>query len=121
MGIDNIEKFISGTTKLGLSLNLRQLEQFSTYYKELVDWNRRMNLTRITSYQEVLVKHFLDSLTVTLAFKQPLAGGGFSVIDVGTGAGLPGIPLKPVSFLGKEELHFTSGNIQDGKTPFVFR
>ncbi len=89
-----MEKLIAGARKLGLQLNPSQLEQFHIYYQELVDWNKRMNLTAITGYEDVQVKHFLDSLTVTLAFKSPLAGTGSSIIDVGTGAGLPGIPLK---------------------------
>ncbi len=88
-----MRKLIDGALKLGLPLSSRQLEQFNIYYQELLDWNKRMNLTAITSYEEVQIKHFLDSLTVTLAFKPPL-GAGFSVIDVGSGAGLPGIPLK---------------------------
>jgi 16S rRNA (guanine527-N7)-methyltransferase len=89
-----MEKLKSGAQKLGLSLTSEQLEQFEIYYKELVDWNRRVNLTSITSYEEVQVRHFLDSLTVMLAIKTPEAGESFSVIDVGTGAGLPGMPLK---------------------------
>ena len=89
-----MEKLKSGAQKLGLHLSQQQLELFEMYYRELVDWNRKINLTRITGYEEVQLKHFLDSLTVTLATK-PLAGGeSLSVIDVGTGAGLPGIPLK---------------------------
>ena len=84
----------SGAQKLGLRLTPAQLEQFNIYYQELVDWNRKVNLTSITGYEEVQVSHFLDSLTVTLALKPPSGGGGFGVIDVGTGAGLPGIPLK---------------------------
>jgi 16S rRNA (guanine527-N7)-methyltransferase len=91
-----MEKLKSGAQKLGLYLSPEQLEQFSIYYSELVDWNRRMNLTSITGYEEVQVGHFLDSLTVTLALKLPLGGESFSVIDVGTGAGLPGIPLRIV-------------------------
>jgi 16S rRNA (guanine527-N7)-methyltransferase len=88
-----MEKLSSGAAALGLPLNPRQLEQFSHYYQELVSWNRRMNLTRITDYDEVQVKHFLDSLTVILAY--PLAGGrDFRLIDVGTGAGMPGLPVK---------------------------
>ena len=79
-----------GARKLGLELTPGQLEQFAIYYQELTDWNQRMNLTKITGYEEVQIKHFLDSLTVTLALKQE----GFRLIDVGTGAGLPGIPLK---------------------------
>jgi len=89
-----MEKLKSGARKLGLHLNQRQLEQFYIYYQELMDWNQRMNLTSITDYEEVQVRHFLDSLTVTLALKQQMGDGGFRLIDVGTGAGLPGIPLK---------------------------
>jgi 16S rRNA (guanine527-N7)-methyltransferase len=84
----------SGAQRLGLRLTPQQLEQFQIYYRELVDWNRRINLTRITSYEDVQVKHFLDSLTVTLAMKPPAEGAGPRIIDVGTGAGLPGLPLK---------------------------
>ena len=83
-----------GAKKLGLHLSPGQLEQFEVYYRELVDWNRRINLTSITDYEEVQVKHFLDSLTVTTAINPKDAGKSLRVIDVGTGAGLPGIPLK---------------------------
>jgi 16S rRNA (guanine527-N7)-methyltransferase len=86
-----MERLEAGAKKLGLKLNSGQLEQFDAYYRELVDWNRSVNLTAITDYEEVQLKHFLDSLTVTLAW-QPARGK--SVIDVGTGAGIPGIPLK---------------------------
>ncbi|MFC1908691.1 16S rRNA (guanine(527)-N(7))-methyltransferase RsmG [Chloroflexota bacterium] len=89
-----MEKLSSGAEKLGLPLNKRQLEQFHIYYQELVDWNQRMNLTRITDYNEVQIGHFLDSLTVTLVLKPPVISSSFNVIDVGSGAGLPGIPLK---------------------------
>ncbi|MBA7604747.1 Ribosomal RNA small subunit methyltransferase G [subsurface metagenome] len=86
-----MEKLKAGAKKLGLELNSGQLEQFDAYYHELVDWNQRINLTAITDYEEVQIKHFLDSLTVTLAW-QPAKGD--AVIDVGTGAGMPGVPLK---------------------------
>ncbi len=89
-----MEKLLAGSMKLGLQLSPRQLEQFQTYYEELLDWNRRVNLTAITDYEEVQIKHFLDSLTVTLALKQPAGSESLRLIDVGTGAGLPGIPLK---------------------------
>ncbi len=88
--MSDMEKLKVGANKLGLELTPGQLEQFAIYYQELTDWNQRMNLTKITGYEEVQIKHFLDSLTVTLALKQE----GFRLIDVGTGAGLPGIPLK---------------------------
>ena len=89
-----MEKLNVGAKKLGLHLTPQQLEQFHIYYQELIDWNQRMNLTAITGYEEVQIKHFLDSLTVLLALKQPMGSGSFQLIDVGTGAGIPGIPLK---------------------------
>ena len=89
-----MEKLYSGAKKLGLELSPGQLEQFQLYYQELVDWNRRINLTAITDYEEVQIKHFLDSLTVFLALKQPMGSSSFRLMDVGTGAGVPGIPLK---------------------------
>ena len=91
-----MEKLQIGTEKLGLQLNQRQLGQFHIYYQELIDWNKRVNLTRITDYEEVQIKHFLDSLTVALAWQPPTTDIGFRIIDVGTGAGMPGLPLKIV-------------------------
>ena len=85
-----MEKLIEGALHLGLPLTAQQVELFQAYYDELVDWNRRMNLTAIVDYDEVQVKHFLDSLTITMILRDsPL-----KVADVGTGAGLPGIALK---------------------------
>ena len=82
-----------GAVELGVDLDQHQLDQFETCYRELVDWNQRMNLTSITQYQEVQVKHFLDSLTLGLAVAAAKIPGS-RVIDVGAGAGLPGVPLK---------------------------
>jgi 16S rRNA (guanine527-N7)-methyltransferase len=87
-----MEKLIAGAKKLGLELTSSQLSQYEIYYQELIAWNKRVNLTHITDYEEVQLKHFLDSLTVTLAW-QPI-NAGVRLIDVGTGAGIPGIPLK---------------------------
>jgi 16S rRNA (guanine527-N7)-methyltransferase len=86
-----MEKLKAGAEKLGLQLTPGQLSQYETYYQELMDWNKRVNLTAITDYEEVQIKHFLDSLTVTLAWQ---INRGLRLIDVGTGAGIPGIPLK---------------------------
>ena len=85
-----MEKLIDGALHLGLSLTGQQVERFQLYYDELVDWNRKMNLTAIVDYEEVQVKHFLDSLTLTMVLSDTPA----KVVDVGTGAGLPGIALK---------------------------
>lgn len=91
-----MEKLLQGAKQLGLDLAPRQIEQFQLYYEELISWNRRINLTAITDYEEVQVKHFLDSLTLVLVLDsvQPAAGRPLRVLDIGTGAGLPGIPLK---------------------------
>ena len=86
-----MEKLKATAAKLGIELTPGQLERFDAYYRELVDWNQRINLTAITDYEEVQLKHFLDSLTIALVW-QPARGN--DVIDVGTGAGMPGIPLK---------------------------
>ena len=75
----------------GLELTKEQAEQFELYYEMLIEKNKVMNLTAITDYKEVVVKHFLDS--VYLAKYEDLSGDCL-VIDVGTGAGFPGIPLK---------------------------
>ena len=82
-----------GAQELGVPLTPMQLDQFETYFGELVDWNQRMNLTSVVEYKEVQVKHFLDSLTVVLAIPGGL-GSLRSVIDVGAGPGFPGLPLK---------------------------
>jgi 16S rRNA (guanine527-N7)-methyltransferase len=91
-----MEKLSDGAKKLGLSFTPKQAEQFQVYYEELVSWNKRVNLTAITDYEQVQIKHFLDSLTVTLALEgvkwAPRAE--FHLLDVGAGGGLPGIPLK---------------------------
>jgi 16S rRNA (guanine527-N7)-methyltransferase len=74
-----------------LELDAGQLEAFETYYRELIDWNTRVNLTAISEREQVIVKHFLDSLSVALVLR-PVAPA--SLVDIGAGAGLPGIPLK---------------------------
>jgi 16S rRNA (guanine527-N7)-methyltransferase len=68
----------------------QQIEQFLCYQQELLDWNTRMNLTAITEPEEVLTRHFLDSLSLLSAYDQPYT----RLLDIGSGAGFPGIPLK---------------------------
>ncbi len=91
-----MEKLKAGALKLGLHLTPGQLEKFEIYYQELVDWNQRINLTSITDYEDVQVKHFLDSLTIIPATEPLDNEQKLNVIDIGTGAGLPGIALKIV-------------------------
>lgn len=74
-----------------ISLSTEQLEQFEIYYKELVDWNERMNLTGITEREQVYIKHFYDSLSLSFFVPVTLI---HSVADIGSGAGFPSIPLK---------------------------
>lgn len=84
----------AGATRLDLKLKPQQIKQFHIYYHELLEWNQRINLTSITDFKEVQIKHFLDSLTVILAIKQPAISKCLRLIDVGSGAGFPGLPLK---------------------------
>lgn len=76
---------------LGIHLTQKQKEQFVQFYELLVEWNKVMNLTGITEYEEVNEKHFVDSLSVVKCVDLKEIK---TVIDIGTGAGFPGIPLK---------------------------
>lgn len=79
--------------QFGLELSQDQLAAFHTYYNLLVDWNNKINLTAITEPDEVAVKHMIDSLS---CYDAAVFTPGCSVIDVGTGAGFPGLPLKMI-------------------------
>ena len=91
MGENTQSKFDLELEKIGITLNERQKQQFDKYYEMLVEWNKVMNLTGITEYDEVNLKHFTDSLTIARTQEMQKVQ---SVIDIGTGAGCPGIPLK---------------------------
>jgi 16S rRNA (guanine527-N7)-methyltransferase len=93
-----MQRLVDGARALGLSLSADQLAAFQIYYEELVAWNQKFNLTAITDYEQVQIRHFLDSLSCLLAKEVRAALGrpGSRTIDVGSGAGFPGVPLKLV-------------------------
>ncbi len=80
------EKYLE---KMSISLNKEQYDQFYAYMVLLIEWNEKINLTAITEPQEIILKHFVDSLTIAKYIEE-----GKTIIDMGTGAGFPGIPLK---------------------------
>ncbi len=88
-----ITKFQNNMIKFGIELNKRQICQFLNYFELLIHWNSFMNLTAITEFDEVITKHFLDSVSLIKAVPD-LSLKSEKIIDVGTGAGFPGIPLK---------------------------
>jgi 16S rRNA (guanine527-N7)-methyltransferase len=87
----DLTKFKKGLEELHINLSEQQLDKFLTYYEMLVEKNKVMNLTAITEFDEVVEKHFLDSLSL---IRVKDLSKNISVIDLGTGAGFPGIPLK---------------------------
>lgn len=82
-------------SSMEIVLTQEQLEQFYKYYEILIEWNNNINLTAITQMEDVVTKHFVDSLSLIKVISQ-LQNKEYSLIDVGTGAGFPGIPLKIV-------------------------
>jgi 16S rRNA (guanine527-N7)-methyltransferase len=83
----------NGTKELGISIDDMQIEKFLIYYELLVEWNSFMNLTAITGFNDVCMKHFIDSISLCKCID---CNGELELIDIGTGAGFPGIPLKIV-------------------------
>ena len=129
--------------QLPVILNQEQEEKFILYYELLVQWNEVMNLTAITEFNEVLKKHFIDSLSLIRAVPE-LEEKKLSLIDVGTGAGFPGIPLKiaypglkvtlldslnkrikflneVIDKLGLEDIEAVHGRAEDYAKPSLFR
>jgi len=97
-----MDRLITGASGMGLTLSAIQRDLFETYYHELTDWNRRINLTAITTYEDVQVNHFLDALTAALVWQPAATGtthpasGTTRVIDIGSGGGFPGVPLRVI-------------------------
>ena len=96
----NREIFEKGLLELGFNIDNEKIEKFDIYSKLLVEWNKKINLTAITAPEEIAVKHFLDSIAPLSVFE---IEKNAKVIDVGTGAGFPGFPIK----IMREDLDFT--------------
>jgi 16S rRNA (guanine527-N7)-methyltransferase len=84
---------ISSINELGLTIGENHVEQFMCYLAHLIEWNKAINLTAIIDPKEIIIKHFVDSLVALVATSFPQNG---VVLDVGSGGGFPGIPLKIV-------------------------
>ena len=126
----DMELLREGARVLGLHLTAEHVRAFQTYYRELGTWNRKFNLTTVTRYEEVQLKHFLDSLTCLLALPMPGADLARELpnvvplssketpllcIDVGTGAGFPGLPVKIL----RPALHMTLLESSSKKITFL--
>ena len=89
----NCDYFIKDLKEFDLTVSEKQIEQFIMYYELLTEWNSFMNLTAITEFDEIMKKHFVDSVSLVRAIPD-MKEKEYILIDVGTGAGFPGIPLK---------------------------
>ncbi len=87
----NKEEFLIETKKIGINITEEQVNLLDMFYNLLIEWNEKINLTTITNYEEVNLKHFYDSLTL---FKEVNLNEDIKICDVGSGAGFPGIVLK---------------------------
>ena len=87
-----IEKMQEKSRDLGINFSVKQIEQFFDYMNLLIEWNEKINLTAITDPEEIILKHFIDSITILKELPD-----NASIVDVGTGAGFPGIPLSIVN------------------------
>ena len=91
---EGLKLFSQGLEELRIDLSNDQIDQFVKFYEMLVEKNKVMNLTGITEFNEVIVKHFIDSLALVKVIDKDKLSDDISIIDIGTGAGFPGIPLK---------------------------
>ena len=102
--------FLAGLQQLHLQLSIQQQEQLLRYRQELLDWNTRVNLTAIKDPEEVLLKHFLDSLSLLSVYDKPQT----KLLDIGSGAGFPGLVLK----IARPQWHITSLEATGKKVTF---
>lgn len=86
-------RFIENMAQIGLTADERILSSLDLYFKNLIEWNAVMNLTAITEEKDVYEKHFLDSLTITKIVSRETLEKGCTLLDMGTGAGFPGLPI----------------------------
>ena len=91
MEIYETAQFQTDLDALGITISREQESQFIRYYEMLIEWNQMMNLTAITEYEDVMKKHFVDSLSLVKAYGKEMR---ISLMDVGTGAGFPGLVIK---------------------------
>ncbi len=82
---------VDGAMRLGIKLTTSQICQFKIYSDELLKWNKKINLTRITNAKQIIIKHFLDSLIYLKGIEKP---SECKLLDIGSGAGFPGVPIK---------------------------
>ena len=92
----DLRQFYKDLEEFHIVLTDSQAEQFLVYYEMLTEKNKVMNLTAITEFDEVMKKHFVDSLSLVKAFDLHGDGSGISLIDIGTGAGFPGIQRRQI-------------------------
>ena len=85
---------VDGAQKMRINLNEEQIKKFSRYLELLVQWNQKINLTSLKTPREIIIKHFLDSISCIKIINKYIDTEGISVIDVGAGAGFPGMPIK---------------------------
>jgi len=90
----NVDTLTTGLNELDITLDGDKLEKFNIYKELLKEWNEKINITAIKEDRDIDIKHFLDSLTI---FKTGLVEGNKKIIDIGTGGGFPGIPIKIVN------------------------
>src|SRR6185436_14164470 len=107
-----VDVLIEGTSTFGIKLDQNKISSLIAYYRELDRWNQKINLTAIHDTKEIAVKHFLDSLLYSQVLEQRKNA---SLLDIGSGAGFPGLPLKVLA----PELHVTLLEPNEKKTSFL--